>query len=756
MELSPGMKLNKYKIIRTLGHGGFAFTYEAVNEAIGLRVCIKELDGCGADEGKVLSSLSSDNIVRVLDYFEENGKNYLVLEYLDGKTLGQYISENGKIESDKLFNLSKELLVALEELHGKGLIHRDIAPDNIMIVSESGEGIENAELKLFDFGTARSMDKGNYTSVLKDGFTPIEQLAGEKNQGAYTDIYALGATQYYCLTGKKPESAYGRLIDDGLKKPSELGIEIDPRLEKILMKSLSIKPEDRYQSAAEMLFDIEEVLPTKAEANIPSENKQGGKRTKKRYIFACAVLVLVCALTAVIYGLVSEKPMEYDEETMYKITLTPNDEFTVAGYNESIKTLEERLKLFAKDSEKYSLTENGGTITLLLNKSDFPQNECSDDNYKSGFSKEMEQDACPEYVLRAYLTRAISLELKKGSFDEGIKLDRTKDITVTKAESESGYKLEVNFSDEFLNENREKLESLGNSYSLYQDADEFLPIMPYTTEPKVDGSGFYLVSDDDESLSELLIYNLTHEPLEQSFNFWIEEQTKWQSGEADFGENQVEKTKLSDDSIICTICGYLTDGEMLDSYSVLRKRLDNLDIKYSLGETDSLSCVNETNTAAIYSYISVASDDEKLYYSDIADLVLCGGNFYLSSETGEYSKDKVSRCDISSEGGKITVNDYAFAKSLADKNEKIYLIYGGTFNSTKLMVGEYDEENECFVFSAYANGDKADEKNAWVLSLIDVCINNQLPKDLEAYDVKVSTEHGSKNLNKLGLFEDEC
>ncbi len=751
MELSPGTKLNKYKIIRTLGHGGFAFTYEAVNEAIGLRVCIKQLDECGGDEGKVLSSLSCENIVRVLDYFEENGKNYLVLEYLDGQTIGQYVAENGKIESDKLFILSKQLLRALEQMHGKGLIHRDIAPDNIMIVSEK-EDIENARLKLFDFGTARSIDRGNYTSVLKDGFTPIEQLAGEKNQGAYTDIYALSATLYYCLTGKKPESAYSRLLDDGLKKPSELGIAIDPRLEKILMKGLAVKSEDRYQSAADMLYDIEAVLPTKAETDNLSVVGHNGKRTKKRCAFACAALLLVCLLSAVIYGFVSKKPMEYDEKSMYKITLTPTDEFTVAGYNESIKTLEERLELFAKNSGKYSLTENGGTITLLLNKSDFPQNEISDDNYQY---KTIESDSIPEYILRAYLTRAITLELRENSFDEGIKLDRTKDITVTKASCESGYKLDVSFSDEFLNENREKLESMGNSYSLMQDAEEYLPITPYTTEPKEDGSGFYIVSDDDESLSEILIYNLTHEPLEHSFDFWIDEQTQWQSDEAEFGENQVSRTKLSDDTVSYTVSGYLTDGEMLDSYSVMRKRLDNLGIKYSLGETDPFSCVNKLGDAVLSSYITAASDDEKLCYSDIANLVFFGNNYYLCSETGEYSKDKISRCNISSEGDKITVSDYVFATSLEDRKEKIYLTYGGTFNSTKLMEGEYDGENECFVFSAFANGEEVNEENTWVLSLVDVCINNQFPTNFSAYDVQADTENNSESLKNLGFFEEE-
>ncbi len=752
MELSPGTKLNKYKINRTLGHGGFAFTYEAVNEPIGLRVCIKELDEFGADEGKVLNSVSCENVVRVLDYFEENGKNYLVLEYLDGQTLGQYVSEKGRIESDKLFSLSKQLIKALEQVHGKGLIHRDIAPDNIMIVSEKDNDIENARLKLFDFGTARRMGKENYTSVLKDGFTPIEQLAGEKNQGAYTDIYALCATLFYCLTGKKPESAYSRLLDDSLKKPSELGIAIDPRLEKILMKGLAVKSEDRYQSAKELLSDVEKVLPDKNSELTAIDVPKKKKSAKFKISLCCVMLLIVGILSAVMIKNYNQSYMRYDSETMYKITLTPSENFTVAGYNKSITILEERLKLFAKKSGKYTLEENGGTLTLLLNKSDFPQNETTDTDYKV---TEATYDSIPEYILRAYLTRAVSLELESKNSDESIALDQTKDISVTLENSdESGTTLDVNFSEEFLKENKAVLDSFGNDYSLKQDSESSPPVTPYTTKPKEDGSGFYLLSDDSEALSELLLYNLTHEPLENSFNIWIEEQTTWQEDEAQFGEYQVKENEISDEKAVTAYTyGVMTDGELLDYYSVLRNRLDCLGTKYSLGEADPLSAVTSGCMANIYSFAAMKTTDTRLYNTDIINLLLLSKKFYLITENGEFSDDYILSSYSSYNSDKaLSVNDYALSKKLSDKKEKVYLAYLNNYDQTYLMVGKYDEADDCFKFTNFANGDAVSEDNEWVMALIDLCINNQPPTDVVAYDIKAENE---EDLKEIGLFEEK-
>lgn len=642
MPLAPGTELNGYRIIKTFGEGGFASTYLALKEPINLTVCIKELNSSGLNEGKILGSVKSPNVVRVLDYFEEDDKSYIVLEYLEGQTLSDYVKKNGAIEPQKLFVLTKPLLKALEEIHGKGLIHRDIAPDNIMITAKDGgktnkSDILDCSLKLFDFGTARNIGENDNSRILKDGFSPIEQVAGDESQGAYSDIYSLCATLYFCLTGKKPESAYSRLLDDDLKKPSEFGLNIDSRLENILMKGLSVKYTDRYQTAKEMLQDIERILPTesKAEAKKPS-GKEKNQRKKKITALCFAVIAV---LAVFVFGSFKSASPKYDPETMYKIKLTPTDEFTVAGYNESIKTLEERLKLFSVVSGSFYLEENGGTISLILNKSDFPQNEIPDDGYKS---VTVEEDSIPEYVLRAYLTRAVSLSLVPTGGGESIAVDGTSDIALKPMECDTGIKLDVSFSEAFLKENGEKLENMNNSYSLRQDEKLSPPVTPYKTVPKEDGSGFYIVSDDDESFLELLEYNLTHEPLEQSFEIEIEEQISWQNDEADFGENQVKNTDFSADeeesSVTYIFKGVMSDGEQIDCTEILKKRLDAIGVKYVIGNMDSLSAVTVGCDAPIYSFLAVKTSDKRLFDTDIADLALIGSKFYLCTKLGENSE----------------------------------------------------------------------------------------------------------------------
>lgn len=819
--LTPGTILNhKYKIIRRLGQGGFAYTYEALQEPILLQVCIKEIpfsrpdagSGSPADfqdgirEGQILGSLHNAHIVRVLDYFEENNCSYIVLEYLEGLTLQDYVREKGPIPARQLFSSVKPLLSALSQLHAKGLIHRDIAPDNLMVMEdEKGQKVSCQDsllqLKLFDFGTARKLGLSEYTCTMKEGYSPIEQLTSDEKQGAFTDLYALSAVLYYCLTGRKPEAAYSRLLDDDLQKPSVLGISIDSRLEAILIKGLAIRPEDRYQSADEMLQAIEEAMPDHAEkkkeqsSSREKENEKEKSRKlpalhKRRLLGICtAFSVLILTLFSSFYFYKGNGKLHYDPDRMYKVTLTPTDDFTVAGYNESIRILKERLELFSKDSGSYSLEEKDGVITLLLNKEDFPQNTASGDSYKS-FS--YDQQALPEYLLRAYLSRAASLTLSPSlTSDESLPLVQNQDFTVTAVDESALASLEdtllsdtntslqeeagtspkilsLQFTADFLKENASILEEWKNSYTLIQDKDCSPPVSPFTAIPKEDGSGFYLVfADEEDKLFELLQYNLTHEPLEHSFDIAIEEQSSWQEDSSSFGENQVKEKRLSsaEDRASYYIKAMMSDGEMLDCIEVLQKRLDTLGSSYAIGQMDSLTAVTPGCDASVYRFLSIMGND-KLQYSDIADLVLCGNHFYLSTGTSSNGTDNysdtITSCYLDKDG--ISLRNYGFAEKLnasdnEKKGEKLYLLANiNSYDTLPLMTGTLQEDGS-FLFTTFANGEKMTSENRWVAELISACIENQPPVTLSAYHAYSSkeTEDSSGDTGStgdtLGLFE---
>ena len=206
------------------------------------------------------------------------------MEYLDGITLKEYLKENKKIPVEELLELISPLLESLDDVHSSGLIHRDISPDNIMV-------LKNGDVKLMDFGAARDYTEFGEKSlsiVLKPGYAPAEQYQSRGVQGPWTDIYALCATFYKCITGETPEDSIQRVMEDELKKPSEFGIDISPQVEKTILKGMSVSPKERYQNLREFCEDlykdyvedeedeeIEEVEPEKEsqEAIVIAENK---------------------------------------------------------------------------------------------------------------------------------------------------------------------------------------------------------------------------------------------------------------------------------------------------------------------------------------------------------------------------------------------------------------------------------------------------------------------------------------------------
>lgn len=268
----------RYLLGASLGQGGFGATYIGMEEGTGRRVAVKEyfpvrcarragdgvtveaLPGMGevyaggrysfVKEARVLSGLAGmPSVVQALAYLEVNNTAYLVMEYLDGTPLHRLVDpKTGKrIPPEKLLPPLKKLLYDVSLLHDKKVIHRDIAPDNIM-------WMQDGSLKLLDFGSARSMEDGkSMTVMLKHGFAPVEQYQSH-GQGTYTDVYAMAATIYYCLTATVPAQSTERLLGGEsaqLKRPTALGVALAPEEEEALLWGLEVLPQARPQTMGE-------------------------------------------------------------------------------------------------------------------------------------------------------------------------------------------------------------------------------------------------------------------------------------------------------------------------------------------------------------------------------------------------------------------------------------------------------------------------------------------------------------------------
>lgn len=280
-QLLPGTKLaNRYVIGRVLGEGGFGITYIGFDTTLRSRVAVKEFYPFGIvnrnnersceisvsssgdksdlftkgitrflEEARNLARFTNEpGIVNVSDFFEANHTAYIVMEYLEGITLRDYLHQNGVIRPDEAFTMLRPVVKSLEAIHAEGVIHRDISPDNIMVLN-------SGQLKLMDFGAARVYDDENCSMsvMLKKGYAPEEQYRRNGDQGPWTDVYGLCATIYRCITGKTPDDSLDRVHHDQLLPPSRLGVAIAPELENVLMYGLALYPQNRCKSMTELM-----------------------------------------------------------------------------------------------------------------------------------------------------------------------------------------------------------------------------------------------------------------------------------------------------------------------------------------------------------------------------------------------------------------------------------------------------------------------------------------------------------------------
>jgi len=185
----------------------------------------------------------------VKDFFEENGTAYMVMNYVEGKTLGEHLKERGgRIPFDEAMGILSPLMDALDEIHASGTIHRDLSPDNIYLT-------RYGQPKLLDFGASKSalsmMQQRSHSVILKRGYSPPEQYQSRGRLGPWTDVYGMAATLYRCVTGEVPADAMDRIEEDVLIPPGGRVAGIPVSVDSAIVRALSVSAKNRPQSMGE-------------------------------------------------------------------------------------------------------------------------------------------------------------------------------------------------------------------------------------------------------------------------------------------------------------------------------------------------------------------------------------------------------------------------------------------------------------------------------------------------------------------------
>ena len=271
--ITKGQKISdRYQIIKSIGEGGMANVYMAYDTILDRNVAVKILRGDLATDEKFVrrfqrealaaSSLYNENIVEVYDVGEDNGQYYIVMEYIDGKHLKNLLKKRGKLTVPETIDIMMQISSGLSVAHDQSLIHRDIKPQNIMI-------LENGLVKITDFGIAMAMNSTQLTqtnSVMGSvHYLPPEQASG-KGSSLQSDIYSMGILMYELLTGKLPYHGDNAVeialkhLKEPLPSIREELPSIPQSVENIIIKATAKNPKNRYADAREMHEDLKTCL----------------------------------------------------------------------------------------------------------------------------------------------------------------------------------------------------------------------------------------------------------------------------------------------------------------------------------------------------------------------------------------------------------------------------------------------------------------------------------------------------------------
>lgn len=353
--LPIGTLLEEFEITDIIGWGGFGIVYLAYDHSLQRQVALKEympaalaVRNQGAtvsikseqhqetfqaglrsfiNEARLLAQFDHPSLVKVYRFWESNGTAYMVMPFYQGMTLKETLrTMHHPPDEAWLKHLLTQLLDALDILHSDHCFHRDIAPDNILILPD-GRAV------LLDFGAARRVISNmaqNLTVILKPGYAPIEQYAetASMTQGPWTDMYALAAVTYFAITGKVPPPAVSRMVSDTLIPLTPPNQATTNRYSTDFLtgisRTLAVKPEDRPQSIGELrtLLDISGQQTVQAAQYIPgypnaqtAENESAADTNKDKHftskrttVLYATILVIFIAVISIVFTPVNEKP----------------------------------------------------------------------------------------------------------------------------------------------------------------------------------------------------------------------------------------------------------------------------------------------------------------------------------------------------------------------------------------------------------------------------------------------------------------
>ncbi|MDE7312111.1 MAG: serine/threonine protein kinase [Eubacterium sp.] len=659
--LQPGTMLaDRYLIGKVIGQGGFGITYIGMDTRLDLRVAVKEYypSGCAnryvgfsddvtvngqrqteffqkgkerfLDEAKALAEFHGHaGIVDVRDYFEANQTAYIVMEYLEGQNLNTRLKEApvfpvigpAVFSVSKILDLMHPIFDALETIHAAHIIHRDISPDNLML-------LEDGTLKLLDFGAAREVDFNDPKSmsvVLKNGYAPPEQYRPKGELGPWTDVYALCATIYKCTTGITPVNSLERESRDELEWPSQKHVAITAKQEAALKKGMAVRREDRFQSVAELREAFFEPQADRQDGHIQGQSYENQASVIKNrniqvkihekkmqwmlwILWLLPAVFLVSVAFLVLIGSRSrpadenrktvgstqssiaddmENPRSfYDENTMYYITMQADERMSAKEFSEGAEIIKGRLDQLA-GQEAYAMQVHDDKIEFAMPKTCFG-------------------DISVEKALKCYISRSIELfafsstsadmerfRISRGDIESVELLNGSiKGVNASQYgyDGETYPYLQIILSDQCAREHRSQIEEWGDSFVFAQDMGRHGQNFYYYTFPKGDGKTFFVINDDGERYNQMVAYNLSREPLSDPFSFVITvNDVAWENVNSidTSGKNQCNADELKEDTVSVVYTAYSadewTDGQWMDVKKILKERLDALDQPYAFG-----------------------------------------------------------------------------------------------------------------------------------------------------------------------------